>query len=97
MAWSLIRNEKPIVLFENAVVQLISQRPLQVQGASSHPGKQGGGQEENNREKIEGRGGREAQGVAGPKRVEYKFMNRYYVLFFSTGIMAFSARGIGAR
>jgi hypothetical protein len=34
---SLIRNEKPIVLFEKTAMQLRSQRPLYVQGDAGHP------------------------------------------------------------
>jgi hypothetical protein len=35
-AWSLICNEKPIVLFEKVAMQMRSQRPLHVQGDASH-------------------------------------------------------------
>jgi hypothetical protein len=34
-AWSLIRNEKPLILFEETAMQLRSQRPLHEQ---DHPG-----------------------------------------------------------
>jgi hypothetical protein len=37
-----------------------------VQGAAGHPGQQGGGQEKNNRNKMESRGVGKAQGVADP-------------------------------
>jgi hypothetical protein len=37
-AWSLIRNEKPIGLFEKTGMRLRRQRPLLVQGDASHPG-----------------------------------------------------------
>jgi hypothetical protein len=44
MAWSLLCNEKTIVLFEKTGMRLRSQRPSCVQGDASHPGQQGGGQ-----------------------------------------------------
>jgi hypothetical protein len=39
---------------------------LHTQGVAGHPGEQGGGTKKNNRKKMEGRGGGEAQGVADP-------------------------------
>jgi hypothetical protein len=51
IAWSLIRNTIPIVLFENTAMWLWSQRPLNVQGDPIHPSEQGVGQEKNNRKK----------------------------------------------
>jgi hypothetical protein len=39
-----------------------------VQGDAGHPCWQGGGQEKNYREKMEGQGGGEAQGVADPQK-----------------------------
>jgi hypothetical protein len=50
--WNLIRNEKPIILFEKTVMRLRSQKPLHVHGYAGHPGQQGGGQEMNNPEKM---------------------------------------------
>jgi hypothetical protein len=35
-AWSLIHNEKPIVLFEKTAMRMNSQRPLHVQGDAGH-------------------------------------------------------------
>jgi hypothetical protein len=47
-ACSLIRNGKPIVIFDKTVMWLRSQRRLHVQGDAGHPGYQGGGQKKNN-------------------------------------------------
>jgi hypothetical protein len=56
---SLICNEKtPIVLSEKTAMRLRSQGPLYVRGEAGHPG---GGQENNNWEKMKGRGGGEAK------------------------------------
>jgi hypothetical protein len=48
-AWSLICNEKFIVLFEKTTMRLRSQRLLHMQGYAGHLCSQGGGQEKNNR------------------------------------------------
>jgi hypothetical protein len=42
-----------------------------VQGNADHPGSQGGGPQKEQSEKMEGRGGGEAQGVADPKKLTY--------------------------
>jgi hypothetical protein len=41
---------------------------LHAQGVAGHPGEQCGGPKKNNRKKMEGQGGGEAQGVADPKK-----------------------------
>jgi hypothetical protein len=48
-----------------------------VQGDASHHGSQGGGPKKNNQEKMEFRGGEEAQGVADPKK-PCQFMPKHF-------------------
>jgi hypothetical protein len=52
LAWSSIRKEEPIILFEKTAMRLWSQRPLHVKGDPVIPVNRGGGQEKNNQKKC---------------------------------------------
>jgi hypothetical protein len=76
---SLICNEKtPIVLSEKTAMRLRSQGPLYVRGEAGHPG---GGQENNNWEKMKGRGGGEAKRSCWsppPKKASDEFLSCWF-------------------